>query len=49
MGDRDIPQIEPFAFAGGSHLQCLVIESQMAPATHWDVVLQAVSTLYSET
>ena len=49
MGDRDVPQIEPFGLAGRSHLQRLVIESQMAPATHWDVVLQAVFTLYSET
>ena len=48
MGDSDVPQIEPFDLAGGSHLQRLVIESQMAPATHWDVP-HAVFTLYSET
>ena len=49
MGDRDVPQNEPFSFAGGSHLQNSVIGSQMAPATHWDVVLQSLPTLYSET
>ena len=47
--DRDVPQNEPFTFAGGSHLQRLVIESQMAPATHWDELLHTWFTAYSET
>ena len=37
--DRDIPHNAPFTFVRGSHLQRLV-ESHMAPAAHWDELLQ---------